>query len=114
MAVELEVWRLTGWHAQWWHDQRERLGTKPYDLTEFWGKILTPKHAEAIMKILNMHGQLRKGSKWVKLAGRMEKRWQESRSLHAEGTLEIQKVVIAQRGLGLPRPARLATASVKT
>ncbi|MFC1966157.1 acyl-CoA dehydrogenase family protein [Chloroflexota bacterium] len=113
MAVELEVWHLIGWHAQWWHDQREKLGSKPYDLTGFWGKVLTPKHSEAMMKILNVYGQLRKGSKWTKLAGRIEKLWQESRSLHAEGTLEIQKVVIAQRGLGLPRPPRPATASAK-
>ncbi len=106
IAVEVEVLRLIGWQAQWWLTQRDKLGAKSYDLTGFFTKTFDTKHAEAMTRILGMYGQLKQGSKWAKLAGRVERRWQWSRSLHAEGTFEIQKVVIATRGLGLPRPVR--------
>ncbi|MFC1864429.1 acyl-CoA dehydrogenase family protein [Chloroflexota bacterium] len=110
MAVEAELHRLTVWYGQWWFGQRERLGPKPYDLSGFFTKIFTTQHAEVMMNILGTYGQLRKGSKWTKFAGRIERLWQVARSLHAAGTIEIYKVVLAQRGLSLPRPPRPITA----
>jgi len=106
MAVEVEVYRLVGWHTQWWFGERERLGAKPYDLTGYYNKVVATRHAELKMKILGLYGQLRLSSKWAKLDGRIEKSWQAARSLHAAGTLEIYKLVLAQRGLGLPRAPR--------
>ncbi|MFC1929202.1 acyl-CoA dehydrogenase family protein, partial [Chloroflexota bacterium] len=110
LAVEVEVWRLTAWYAQWWFGQREKLGPKPYDLTGFFTKIFSTRHAEAMMRTLGLYGQLKAGSKWAKLAGRIDHSWQTARSLHGGGTFEIYKVVIAQRGLGLSRPPRPAAA----
>ncbi len=109
MAIEVQVHRLTAWHAVWWFSQREKLGPQPYDLTGFLMKTFATRHAEAMMKVLGVYGQLRQASKWAKLAGRIERRWQFTRSLHAGGTLEIYKIVAAQRGLGLPRPQRYAS-----
>jgi hypothetical protein len=110
MAVENEVRWLIGWNAQWWHGERERLGPKPYDLSGFFMKIYTTKHAEVMACIMGTYGQLKKDSKWAKNIGLsvdVESRWQSARNLHDGGTLEIYKLVLAQRGLGLPRmPAK--------
>jgi alkylation response protein AidB-like acyl-CoA dehydrogenase len=106
MTVENEVYRLISWQGQWWFGERKRLGHKPYDLTGFFLKTLNTRHAEVMMNILGIYGQLRKGSKWTKLIGSVERRWQGARSLHGGGTVEIAKMVLAQRGLGLPRASR--------
>jgi len=110
MAVECEVWRLISWHAQWWHAERKRLGPKPYDLSGFFSKKLPTRHAETMAGIMGTYGQLKKGSKHAKVVGRsvdVERAWQSVRSLHAAGTWEVNKIVLATRGLGLPRiPAK--------
>ncbi|MFC1919758.1 acyl-CoA dehydrogenase family protein [Chloroflexota bacterium] len=103
IAVELEVWRLAGWRTTWRFDQRERLGPLDYDLAGFYWKTFQGTHSEAMMNIIGLYGQLRTGSKWEKLRGAIERRWQNKRSLHFGGTIEIYKVVLAERGLGLPR-----------
>jgi len=104
------VWRIIAWHAVWWFGRRDKLGPKPYDLTDFYTKIFSTLHADARMDVLGLYGQLRKGSKWAKLAGRIESRWKVVRSLHGGGNVEINKIVLAQRGLGLPRQPRSAVA----
>jgi alkylation response protein AidB-like acyl-CoA dehydrogenase len=106
MVVEVEVWRLSAWMAVWWFGQREKLGPQPYDLTGIFTKTFNTRHAKVMMDILGNYGQLKHGSKWCKLAGCVERRWQRARSLHAGGTIEVYKIVLAQRGLGLPRAPR--------
>ncbi len=107
MTVDIEVQRLIAWHAVWWFSQGERLGPKPYSLTGFYSKIFPTRHAEVMMNIMGTYGQLRTGSKWAKFAGQIERRWQVARSVHPAGTVEVNKIVLAGRGLGLPRvPAK--------
>ena len=117
MAIEQEVLRLSAWKGIWGFSQRKKLGQQPYDLTSFFLKTFLTKRAKVMMDILGGYGQLRKGSKWVKLAGWVELKWQVARSLHAGGTIEVYKIVLAGRGLGLPRiPAKFnkdITASLK-
>ena len=60
-----------------------------------------------MMDIMGLYGQLRTDSKWTKFKGSIERRWQIARSVHPAGTLEVNKIVLAGRGLGLPRvPAK--------
>ena len=59
---------------------------------------------ETGMEILGLYGQLRRGSKCAPLAGKVElfHRWSVVETIYG-GTSEIQRTIIAQRGLGLPR-----------
>jgi hypothetical protein len=56
--------------------------------------------------MLHIYGQLKKVSKYAPFDGRVEAAWQDARSFHPEGTMEILKNVVADRGLGLPRYSR--------
>lgn len=55
------------------------------------------------MEVLGLYGQLKKGSKWAALAGKVEHfyRWSVVETIYA-GTSEVQRNIIAHRGLGLP------------
>lgn len=111
-AVETEVHRLLSWYGVWWFSQRQRLGPQPYDVSAFFNRT-TGMQGKANVKdqmdMLGLYGQLRKGSKWAKFGGRMERSWLTLRNMHGGGTVEIQKVVLAQKGLGLPRQQKSKT-----
>ncbi len=110
LAVELEIERLCGWHGQWYFSEREKLGAQPYNLANLYAKTAKPINATKLMNMFGLYGQLRKVSKEAKFEGEVEHRWQGTRSTHPAGTIEINKVVISQRGLGLPRAPRAAQA----
>ncbi len=65
---------------------------------------LSQKIAEVGMEILGQYGQLTGESKWAPLAGEVEYnyRWTVVETIFG-GSSEIQRNIIAQRGLGLPR-----------
>ena len=103
MAIELEVNRLASWRTVWRVSQQEKLGPLDYDLSTFFRRTFTTLRCKAMMDIMGLYGQLRTGSKGAPLAGVTGRKWLRARSLHAGGTTEILKVVLAERGLGLPR-----------
>jgi alkylation response protein AidB-like acyl-CoA dehydrogenase len=108
MAIDIEVLRLAAWRTAWRFGERERLGPLDFDLTGLFTRLNGISHSVMRMDILGVYAQLRKGSKYVKLAGDIERTWQMTRSMHYAGTLEAVKIVLAGRVLGLPRiPAKL-------
>ena len=62
------------------------------------------KFVSTAMQIFGLYGQLKEGSKWALLDGKFEWKYRDSlENLVTQGTSEIMRNVIAQRGLGLPR-----------
>jgi len=72
--------------------------------TKLYGSELAQRIAATGMHLLGLYGQLAPGSRWAPLAGRIERMYVLSLgSTLASGSSEIQRNVIATRGLGLPR-----------
>jgi len=105
-AMQRQVLWLCGWYGASRRSQREKMGPQTYDLTMFLRKDQAPAGAEAMMDMLGIYAQLRSGSKYTKYDGALQRQWEASRVIHPAGSPEILKVVIANRGLGLPRIPR--------
>ena len=68
------------------------------------GDEITERLVQLGMGMLGPYGLLDRGSKWARLEGWLGLNYMNMPgSKVAAGTMEIQKNIIAQRGLGLPR-----------
>ncbi len=106
MTIEKEIFWLTQWYAIWRRTQKETVGPQTYNLNNFYRKEMIGATFNRIMNMTGLYGQLKPSSKWAKFSGSVQRSWEFSRSFHGGGTPEIQKVIIADRGLGLPRIPR--------
>ena len=103
LAIEVEVSRLISYNIAWKQSQ----GLVPNmesSLGKAFGTELQQHVAQTGMSLLGLYGQLEPGSKYAPLEGRIEMSYMTSVSATiAAGTSEIQRNIVATRGLGLPR-----------
>jgi alkylation response protein AidB-like acyl-CoA dehydrogenase len=72
-------------------------------VTSLLAKEWKPAFLNAVMDIADLPALLRSGSPWAPWAGKMERHYRASFDNHRHGTPEILRMVVATRGLGLPR-----------
>ncbi len=107
LTIEVEVGLALSYKVAWLQQKGEAF-IMPAAVTACSGKVygseLGQRLAYAGSRILGLYGQVKAGSKWAPLKGRFESSYQECVSLNmGGGTSEIQRNVIALRGLELPR-----------
>ena len=103
LATEAEVGRLVAYRTVWLQSRGE-VPNHEASIGKVWMAYLGIKVANIGVNLMSNYGQLTPGSKWAQLAGRVEESYLLSLSGPiAGGTGEIQRTVIATRGLGLPR-----------
>jgi hypothetical protein len=66
-------------------------------------KEAMPRFAEIYNEVLGPLGQLARGSRWAPLDGWPEAWYRQSFRNHAGGTPQVKRMVLATRGLELPR-----------
>ena len=87
-----------------WMQSEELIPNKEASITKAFGSELMQALYGLGMQIMGLYGQLDPASKWAPLQGRIENAYMRSGGgTVAAGTSEIQRNVIATRGLGLPR-----------
>ncbi|MBI4311600.1 MAG: acyl-CoA dehydrogenase family protein [Chloroflexi bacterium] len=103
MFIELEVGRLLAYKIAWMQSQGQ-VPNKEASVSKLFGAETTQRNARAMLEIMGLYGQLAEGSPHAPLQGRLLRAWYGGVSATiAAGTSEIQRNIIAQRGLDLPR-----------
>ncbi len=103
LKVEIEAGRFLAYRIAWMQS-KGLVPNKEASMSKVFGSELGQRISRVGMEMLGLHGQLVKGSKWAPLDGAVEQGYLSSVSATiAAGTSEIQRNIIAQRGLGLPR-----------
>ena len=101
--VETDVSRWLSYKVAWMQS-KGLVPNAEASMSKMYGTELTQRVARTGMEILGMAGMLSQGSKWAPLQGYIQQSFLSSTSATiAAGTSEIQRNIIAQRGLGLPR-----------
>ena len=101
--TETEIARWLSYKVAWMQSQG-MIPNAEASMSKMYGTELTQRVARTGMEILGMAGQISQGSKWAPLEGHIQQLYLSSvSSTIAAGTSEIQRNIIAQRGLGLSR-----------
>ena len=103
LSVQIETARLMCYNVAWMQSQ-DLIPNKEASITKVYGTEMLNRLYTLGMKIMGLYGQLGPGSKLAPMNGRIENAWLRSfGGMVAAGTSEIQRNIIATRGLGLPR-----------
>ncbi len=103
LKIEFEVGRMLSYRVAWMQSQ-SIVPNYEASVSKMYGSELAQRLANAGVRIMGLGGQLAPGSPWAPLLGRFEELYIASSALTvAAGTSEIQRNIIAGRGLGLPR-----------
>lgn len=103
MAVELEVGNLLSYRLAW-IESEGRVPNYEASMEKLYVTEMAHRMAKTALKILSLYGQLMSDSKYTQLGGRARlfliRNYVET---IVAGTSEIQRNIMATRGLGLPR-----------
>ncbi|MEE2885519.1 MAG: acyl-CoA dehydrogenase family protein [Chloroflexota bacterium] len=103
MAVDIEICKVIAYQVAWMQSQGQ-IPNKEASISKLQGSEMLKKLYGLGIQILGMFGQLEPDSKWVPMRGRFETGYMSvGGNTVAAGTSEIQRNIIATRGLGLPR-----------
>jgi len=103
LSVEIETGRLLAYRTAWL-TSRGQLAAAEASMSKVYGTELLQRLAQVGMEILGLYCQLKEGSPWTKLKGRIEGLYLSCLGpTIAAGTSEIQRNIIAWYGLNMPR-----------
>jgi len=103
MAIRMEIVNMYYWHTAWLMDKGLSSDTDA-SILKLISTELSRDLAFTAMDIMGPYGQLATDSRWAPLNGRVYLGYLDCISaIVGAGTSEIQRNIIAQRGLGLPR-----------
>ncbi|MCS7207854.1 MAG: acyl-CoA dehydrogenase family protein [Dehalococcoidia bacterium] len=103
IEVEYQVGRWLAYYTAW-VQSRGIVPNKEASIIKVFGAEWNQRMLQTAMEVLGLYGQLTTQSKWAPLAGRVQRAWLAGFSVSiAGGTNEVQRNIIALRGLGLPR-----------
>ncbi|MEE9198938.1 MAG: acyl-CoA dehydrogenase family protein [Dehalococcoidia bacterium] len=103
LAVEIEVARMLSYRMVWLQSKGEAPSHEA-SIAKLFGTELLLRVANGATLVTGLVGQLTSSSKWAILNGRVQNMYLWTRGhVIGGGTSEIQRNIIALRGLGLPR-----------
>ncbi len=102
-AVEAKIAHHLAFQVAWLQDKGQ-VPDKEAAASKVFSTELLQRATNTGMQLMGLYGQVAPGSRWAPLKGRLEQLWLISFGrTHAGGTSEVQRLIIATRGLGLPR-----------
>jgi alkylation response protein AidB-like acyl-CoA dehydrogenase len=103
IAIEIEVGKYMVYRVVS-QQARKEPGSIEAAVCKLYNTEMDVRLANTGIGILGLYGQLHKDSKWVRLMGRFQKSYLYAIAMMVGGgSSEIQRNIIAMRGLGLPR-----------
>ena len=101
--IDCEVARLMAYNVAYMQSQ-DLIPTKEASMSKVFGSETVQRVTDSALDILGQYGTLVRDNKWAPLKGRVQEHWMNAfAGTIAAGTSEVQRNIIAGRGLGLPR-----------
>jgi alkylation response protein AidB-like acyl-CoA dehydrogenase len=102
-AIEVDICRMLSYNIAWMQQNNKEVDMEA-SMAKVWGSELMHSISDTGMQLLGLYGQLEPDSKLVKMMGRLQRENQHSMGwITSSGTSEIQRNIIAWRGLSMPR-----------